>query len=41
MINLIVSQIKETIKIFYKSAQSIRQEQEYNKSRYSPDVARE
>ena len=41
MINLIVSQIKDTIKIFYKSAQSIRQEQEYNKSRYSPDVARE
>lgn len=41
MINLIVSQIKDTIKIFYKSAQSIRQEQEYNKNRYAPDVARE
>ena len=41
MINLIVSQIKDTIKIFYKSAQSIRQEQDYNKNRYSPDVARE
>ena len=41
MINLIVSQMKDLLKIFYKSAQSIRQEQEYNKSRYSPDVARE
>ena len=41
MINLIVSQIKDTIRIFYKSAQSIRQEQEYNKNRYAPDVARE
>ena len=41
MINLIVSQIKDTIKIFYKSAQSIRQEQEYNKNRYASDVARE
>ena len=41
MINLIVSQIKDTIKIFYKSAQSIQQEQEYNKNRYAPDVARE
>lgn len=41
MINLIISQIKDTIKIFYKSTQSIRQEQEYNKNRYAPDVARE
>ena len=41
MTNLIISQMKDLLKIFYKSAQSIRQEQEYNKSRYSPDVARE
>lgn len=41
MINLIVSQIKDTIRIFYKSAMSIRQEQEYNKTTYAPDVARE
>ena len=41
MINLIVSQMKDLLKIFYKSAQSIRQEQEYNKNRYAPDVARE
>lgn len=41
MINLIVSQFKDAIKIFYKSALSIRQEQEYNKNRYAPDVARE
>lgn len=41
MINLIVSQMKDLLKIFYKSAQSIRQEQEYNKNRYASDVARE
>ena len=41
MTNLVISQIKDTIKIFYKSALSIRQEQEYNKNRYAPDVARE
>lgn len=41
MINLIVSQFKDAIKIFYKLALSIRQEQEYNKNRYAPDVARE
>ena len=41
MINLIVSQFKDAIKIFYKLALSLRQEQEYNKNRYAPDVARE
>ncbi|MBU5461759.1 hypothetical protein [Lachnoclostridium sp. MSJ-17] len=41
MINLIVAQMKDLLKIFYKSAQSIRQEQEYNKNRYASDVARE
>ena len=41
MINLIVSQIKDTIKIFYKSAQSIRQEMENNKKTFAPDYARE
>lgn len=33
--------MKDLLKIFYKSAQSIRQEQEYNKNRYASDVARE
>lgn len=41
MINKTVSQIKDTIRNFYKTAQDIRKEQEYNKSRYAPDVARE
>ena len=41
MVNLVISQFKDTIKHFYKSAQAIRQEQEFNKGRYSPDVARE
>lgn len=41
MINKTVSQIKDTIRNFYKTAQAIRKEQEYNKSRYNPDVARE
>ncbi len=41
MINKTVSQIKDTIRNFYKTAQAIRKEQEYNKSRYAPDVARE
>lgn len=41
MVNLVISQFKDTIKHFYKSAQAIRQEQEYNKNRYAPDVARE
>ncbi len=41
MINLTISQIRDVVKIFYKSALSIRQEQEYNKNRYAPDVARE
>lgn len=41
MINLIVSQIKDTIKIFYKSALSIRQEMENNKKTFAPDYARE
>ena len=41
MTNLIISQMRDLLKIFYKSAQSIRQEQEYNKNRYAPDVARE
>ena len=41
MVNLVISQFKDTIKHFYKSAQAIRQEQEFNKGRYSSDVARE
>ena len=41
MVNLVISQFKDTIKHFYKSAQAIRQEQEYNKNRYASDVARE
>ena len=41
MVNLVISQFRDTIKHFYKSAQAIRQEQEYNKNRYAPDVARE
>ena len=41
MINLIVSQIKDTIKIFYNSALSIRQEMENNKKTFAPDYARE
>lgn len=41
MINKTVSQIKDTIRNFYKTAQAIRKEQEYNKSRYNPDIARE
>ena len=35
MVNLVISQFKDTIKHFYKSAQAIRQEQEFNKGRYS------
>ena len=41
MINLIAAEIKDTIKIFYKSAQSIRQEMENNKKTFAPDYARE
>ena len=41
MTNLKISQMRDLLKIFYKSAQSIRQEQEYNKNRYASDVARE
>ena len=41
MVNLVISMFRDTIKHFYKSAQAIRQEQEFNKGRYSPDVARE
>lgn len=41
MINLTVAQIKDIIRIFYKTARDIQQEQEYNKSTYAPDVARE
>ena len=41
MINLTVSQIKDCIRFFYKTAQGIQQEQEYNKTTYAPDVARE
>ena len=41
MINLTVSQIKDCIRFFYKTAQGIQQEQEFNKNRYAPDVARE
>ena len=41
MINKTVSQIKDTIRNFYKSAQSIRQEMENNKKTFAPDYARE
>ena len=41
MINLIVSQMKDLLKIFYKSAQSIRQEMENNEKTFAPDYARE
>ncbi len=41
MINKTVSQIKDTIRNFYKTAQDIRKEQDFNKNRYAPDVARE
>ena len=41
MINKTVSQIKDTIRNFYKTAQDIRKEQDFNKSRYAPDIARE
>lgn len=41
MINSTVSQIKDCIRFFYKTAQGIQQEQEYNKTTYAPDVARE
>ena len=41
MTNLIISQMKDLLKIFYKSAQSIRQEMENNKKTFAPDYARE
>lgn len=41
MTNLIISQMRDLLKIFYKSAQSIRQEMENNKKTFAPDYARE
>ena len=41
MTNLVISQMKDLLKIFYKSAQSIRQEMENNKKTFAPDYARE
>lgn len=41
MTNLIISEIKDSIKNFYKSAQAIRQEMENNSKTYAPDYARE
>ena len=41
MTNLVISQMKDLLKIFYKSAQSIRQEMENNEKTFAPDYARE
>ena len=41
MTNLKISQMRDLLKIFYKSAQSIRQEMENNKKTFAPDYARE
>ena len=41
MVNLVISQFKDTIKHFYKSAQAIRQEMENNEKTFAPDYARE
>lgn len=41
MTNLVISQMRDLLKIFYKSAQSIRQEMENNKKTFAPDYARE
>lgn len=41
MTNLIISQMRDLLKIFYKSAQSIWQEMENNKKTFAPDYARE
>ena len=41
MINKTISQIKDCIRFFYKTAQGIQQEQEYNKTTFAPDIARE
>lgn len=41
MTNLVISQIKDTLKIFYDSSKSIRQEMENNKKTFAPDYARE
>ena len=41
MTNLVISQMKDLLKIFYKSAQAIRQEMENNEKTFAPDYARE
>ena len=41
MVNLVISQFKDTIKHFYKSTQAIRQEMENNEKTFAPDYARE
>lgn len=41
MTNSIISQTRDLLKIFYKSAQSIRQEMENNEKTFAPDYARE
>ena len=41
MTNLVISQMKDLLKIFYDSSKSIRQEMENNKKTFAPDYARE
>ena len=41
MTNLIISQMRDLLKIFYDSSKSIRQEMENNKKTFAPDYARE
>ena len=41
MTNILISQMKDLLKIFYDSSKSIRQEMENNKKTFAPDYARE